>query len=58
MKKSPWYNEQAEPEQCKSKVEVIYLAKPGKWPSQYEFTGTMLENTSEETIFEISQIKE
>ena len=57
MKKSPRYNQQAEPEQCKSKVEVIYLAKPGNWPSQYEFTGTMLKNPSEETIFEISQIK-
>ena len=58
MKKSTWYNQQAEPEQCKSKVEIIYLAKSGNWSSQHEFTGTMLENPSEETIFEISQIKE
>ena len=29
--KSPQYNQQEEPEQCKSEVEDIYLQKPGKW---------------------------
>ena len=58
MKKSPRYNQEAKPGQCKPKLEEIYLSKPGNWPSQYEFTGTMLENPSEEAIFESSQIKE
>ena len=26
------------------------MSKPGNWSSQYEFTGTMLENPSEEAI--------
>lgn len=58
MKKSPPYNQEAKPEQCKPKLEEIYLSKPGNWPSQYEFTGTMLENPSEEAIFESSKINE
>ena len=58
MKKSPRYNQEAEPEQYKPKLEEIYLSKPGNWPSQYEFTGTMLENPSEEAIFESSKINE
>ena len=33
--KSPHYNQQAEPKQCKSEFEEMYSSKPGNWPSQH-----------------------
>ena len=39
--KSPQYHQQAEPEQCKSKVEKMYLSKFGNWPSISENIGAM-----------------
>ena len=38
MKKSPQYNQEAEPEQFKSEIEEIHLSKPGNWPSISENT--------------------
>ena len=50
MNKSPQYNQQAEPEQCKSDVGEMFLTKFGNWPSLSENVDAMLENPSEETI--------
>ena len=37
MSKSPQYNHQRDPKQCKSEVEeIMYLPKPGKWLSQHQ----------------------
>ena len=58
MSDSLQYNQQEEPEQCKSEVEEMYLPKSGNWPSIPENTDAMLENASEETVSESSQIKE
>ena len=36
MNKSPQYNQQTDPKQCKSEIEencIMNLPKPGKWPS-------------------------
>ena len=39
MNKSPQYNQQSEPEQCKSEIEEMHLLKPGNWPSISKNTG-------------------
>ena len=57
MNKIPSYNWQAEPQQCKSEVEEMYLPKPGHWLSIPENNGVILINSFEETIFVSSQIK-
>ena len=49
MKNSPQYNKQAEPEQLKSKVEEMYLTKPGNWPDKSENTDAVIENPFVET---------
>ena len=41
MKKTRQYNQQEEPEQCKSELEGMYLSKPGNWISISENTGAM-----------------
>ena len=58
MKNSPQYNKQAEPEQLKSKVEEMYLTKPGNWPDKSENTDAMIENPFVETKSQSSQIKQ
>ena len=57
MNKSPQYNQQSEPDQCKSEAEEMYSPKPRNWLSISLNTGAMLNNTSEESICEYSQIK-
>ena len=46
--KSPQYNQQAEPEQCKSEVKEMYLPEGRTWISISEKIRVMLENLSEE----------
>ena len=58
MNKSPQYNQQSEPDQCKSEAEEMYSPKPRNWLSISLNTGAMLNNTSEESICECSQIKQ
>ena len=41
INKSPQHNQQAEPEQWNSEVEVMYLPKPGNWLSISENTGAI-----------------
>ena len=51
MNKSPQYNQQTEPKQCKSDVEKIslmHLPKPGKWPSHT--TSTSRKNPKEKYL--------
>ena len=42
MDKSLHYNQQEEPEQCKSEVEEVYVPKPEKWLSVFENTVIIL----------------
>ena len=58
MNKNPQYNQQSKPKQCRSDVEEMCLVKGRNLSSLSENTNAMLENLSEETIFESSQIKE
>ena len=60
--KIPQYNQQTEPNQCKSEDEEMNLPKPGNWPQHLYLkisTGCHAkENSSEEIISESSQIRE
>ena len=51
MNKSPQYNQQSEPDQCKTEAEEMYSPKPRNWLSISLNTGAMLNNTSEESIY-------
>ena len=58
MNKSPQFNQQAQPDQCKPEVQEMYSSDSGNCLSISVNAGAILENSSEETIYESSQIKE